>query len=120
MMDLGPLTTDNLMAAYRELQERGPVAAAIYVSPELYFEFNENFGAINSAYWPGGNEPENPRVMLPVFFGLPVIVDPDLKDGEWFTVDLNNNIIRLHVARPGSDPVEYGSIQRKERTSDSR
>lgn len=120
MVDLGPLTTEGLLRAYSELQKNAPRDAAIYVSPELYFEFTENFGAINSAYWPGSGEPEQPRVMLPVFFGLPVTIDPELQGDEWYTVDLDNNLVRLHVARPGTHPVEYGTIERKETSSDQR
>ncbi len=115
MDNLGPLTTEGLLKMYEELQANAPKDAAIFVSPELYFEFTENFGAINSAYWPGNGEPEVPRVMLPVMYGLPVTIDPELHGNEWYTVDLDNNIVRLHVARPGSDPVEYGTLVRRQR-----
>jgi len=115
------LTFADVMEVFKDLRRRvADVPAAIYVSPELYFEFNERITESNSAYWPGGTEPESPRIMLPSFYGLPVTIDPDLHGNEWYTVDVDNNIIALHVARPGIDPVEYGTLTRKDRNERSR
>lgn len=112
-MDDKPLTFDDILALTADLRARvSDMPAAIYVSPELYFDFNQGIAEANSVYWPTDYSP-----MLPMFFGLPVTIDPDLRGPEWYTVDIRNNIIALHVALPGSDPVEYGTLQRR-RTND--
>lgn len=107
------LTAEQLMAMLDKLPRRSETAVALYVSPELSHQLREWLLGINSAYLDQSVEAWRPPVNY--YSGMPLIVDPELEGNGWYTVDADNNIIALHVARPGSDPVEWGLIQRKPR-----
>lgn len=86
------LTSDHLLKILSQLH-RTPwhKVAAVFVSPEFYFDHNE---AINGT----GKVPEQYRPSWQSFYGVPVVVDPELHEGQYIVCNAMNIIENMRVA----------------------
>lgn len=86
------LTSEHLLDVLGQVH-RTPwhKAAAVFVSPEFYFDHNE---AINGT----GKGPEEYRPPWQSFYGVPVVVDPDLREGEYTVYNAMDIIQNMRVA----------------------
>lgn len=78
-------TWDVIATAVREKQP-----AAVYVSPDLYFEQVEWMQGINSAYV--STQPEHPRMPWYAIEGVPVVMDPNF-EGKRFALCSSRDFI---------------------------
>lgn len=65
--------------------------AAVFVSPEFYFDHNEELNG-------KGKRAEQYRPVWQSFYGVPVVVDPDLREGEFQVVNAYDIIQKMRVA----------------------
>ena len=86
------LTSERLLDVVARLH-RTPwhKVAAVFVSPEFYFDHNEELNG-------SGKQPEQYRPVWQSFYGVPVIVDPDLREGEFQVVNAMDIIEKMRVA----------------------
>lgn len=86
------LTSDDMLDIVSRVH-RTPwhKVAAVFVSPEFYFDHNESLHG-------SGKSPEEYRLPWQSFYGVPVIVDPDLYEGDYVVINAYDIIQKMRVA----------------------
>lgn len=91
-MTIDVLTSEALLDILGQVH-RTPFhkVAAVFVSPEFYFDHND---AINGK----GRKPEEYRPEWQSFYGVPVIVDPELYEEQFEVISAMDIIQQMRVA----------------------
>lgn len=66
------------------------MSRVLFISPEAYFDFNYELN--------GQTPPEGYSLPMRSLFGVPVIVDPDLHEGEYIEMETDNFVQDYLVA----------------------